>query len=75
MDTRWFLRAACKGMPLYLFFPLQKNHGYVRARAVCNRCPVILECRADAFKHDDPKRNMTFGMQGGMTPMERADAR
>lgn len=57
----WHARAACKGQ-LDVMFPRTRGAGeaWAEARAVCMRCPVRVECCAEA-----DARGETFGMWGG----------
>ncbi|ASR75926.1 transcriptional regulator WhiB-like [Mycobacterium phage Aziz] len=41
-----------------------------QAKAVCARCPVISQCRDDAFSRDEE-----YGVWGGMAPQERKQER
>lgn len=60
MTDDWTSQAACKGQPLHLFFaPDREGAGYVPpfdpapALAFCARCPVRVECLADAVDRGD----------------------
>ena len=64
----WMDRAACKGLPNRVFFPLDRRYG--GARAVCATCPVSSECLAHAFALGARR-----GMFGGLTPSQRARLR
>jgi WhiB family redox-sensing transcriptional regulator len=65
----WARRAACWDAPQDWFFP---PHGrsalraYRRARQVCERCPVLVECREYALRV-----RPEYGLWGGLTPHER----
>jgi WhiB family redox-sensing transcriptional regulator len=61
-------RAACRGLPNRVFFPLDRRYG--GARAVCATCPVRPECLAHALALSAKK-----GMFGGLTPSQRARQR
>lgn len=67
MTDKWWLRAACKGYDLTLFFPeAHRRNRYTAARRICAVCPVRAECLAEAEKTED-----AYGMRGGLTPFER----
>lgn len=67
MSGKWWLRAACKGHDLTLFFPrVDKRNRYTAARRICAACPVQAECLQDAIDGD-----VAYGMWGGLTPFER----
>ncbi len=62
-----FSSSRCAGLDPELFFsdnPLAQ----VRAKAVCANCPIISECATWAM------RNAEFGIFGGLTAEERANA-
>lgn len=69
----WQLRGACRGMDSALFFHPEQERGAARdgrearAKAICQRCPVLVECRAHALSVQEP-----YGVWGAMTPHERA---
>lgn len=71
----WQLRALCRSMDSAVFFHPDRERGEARAareeraKAVCRRCPVIVECRAHALAVQEP-----YGIWGGMTAQERAVA-
>lgn len=68
MTDPWWWRAACKDVPLDVFFPGPSNGcSYTVARAICAACPVRRECLADAVAGD-----AEYGMWGGLTPDQRA---
>ncbi|HET9691015.1 MAG TPA: WhiB family transcriptional regulator [Acidimicrobiales bacterium] len=53
----WRDRAACKGRPVAEFFPTVRRGDQVppliaSAVAVCARCPVAADCRAEAVRND-----------------------
>lgn len=44
-EQEWMDRAACRGMPSDMFFPtLGEFDAMRRAKAVCARCPVRVDC-------------------------------
>ena len=66
----WWDDAACStsdGRLVSVFFPGHGEQGKVRiARRICRGCPVLAECRADAFANPE-----LFGIRAGMTPKQR----
>lgn len=64
---KWIEHAACKGMPLELFFP----HGqdYEEGKKVCAQCTVRNECLESELQYD----MSNHGLFGGLTPAERWD--
>lgn len=72
----WYLRAACRGMPVDLFLgadaetPAQRRRREAEAVQVCRGCPVVDECRQMAM--DRPE---VFGVWGATTEAERLQAR
>jgi Transcription factor WhiB len=66
----WQLRASCRGMDPSIFFPgAESRRGWTeaRAKAVCEKCPVITQCRQYALDAAEP-----YGIWGATTPLERA---
>jgi WhiB family transcriptional regulator, redox-sensing transcriptional regulator len=60
----WARYAACRGSdPDELFV---QGAAQNRAKTVCTRCPVRIECLADALDND-----VEWGVWGGMTERER----
>lgn len=60
----WVLQARCRSSdPDELFVRGAEQR---RAAAVCRRCPVIVECAADALDN-----RVEFGVWGGMTERQR----
>ena len=69
----WWQDAACRGLGLFLFFGAEtdetvaeRRRREMQAKAVCQKCPVKVECLADALKFGDE------GVRGGLTRYERA---
>lgn len=65
VDEVDWARAACVGAPTEWFFPTPRSEGQAvktleRARSVCQRCPIVVECR------DYGKANETHGIWGGV---------
>jgi len=62
----WFARAACRGMPVNLFFVRGRGDLYdPAARATCRECPVREECLDWAIAHHET------GYWGGTTDHDR----
>ena len=60
--------AACHGCDPVIFLPFPHDHRAIaRARAICGRCPIRLDCLALAL--DTPGAQ---GIWGGLTQGERA---
>ena len=68
----WQLKGACRGMDSAHFFHPEGERGparvdrEARAKAVCQRCPVIEECRRHALAVQEP-----YGVWGGLSEAER----
>ena len=63
-DEKWTDRARCRGgSPDELF---AKGAAQQSAKAICQRCPVVAECLADALDN-----RTEYGVWGGMTERER----
>ncbi len=67
-SDHWRDEALCRETDPELFFP-EKGHTPHAARRVCAVCPVRAECLADALA----RRDVTFGVLGGLIPRERRD--
>ncbi|MFF4906364.1 WhiB family transcriptional regulator [Streptomyces sp. NPDC001260] len=66
-NSAWRLQALCVGEDPELFFPLaETERATARARAVCRRCPVLLDCRDWAIRHGE-----TDGVWGDTTASQR----
>jgi WhiB family redox-sensing transcriptional regulator len=67
-DDGWVSRAACGGMGTDRWFPNVLNHRaqWEPARAICNGCPVRVECLEYALAAVERE-----GMWGGLSPEER----
>ena len=62
--TNWAARAVCRtGCPDELF---AKGAAQQSAKVICQRCPVVAECLADALDN-----RTEYGVWGGMTERER----
>ena len=66
----WRTRALCKDEDLEMFFPSGSSMQYVAqviaAKAVCDKCPVKVECRDAAFQFDNE-----YGVWAGLSEEER----
>lgn len=65
-DRSWADNAACKGLPLDMFFPPGKLPAPPEAREACKACPVALECAIYALEH-----NQHHGLWGGLNIRQR----
>jgi WhiB family redox-sensing transcriptional regulator len=54
----WREQAECRSHPTRWFFP-EQGETPRRAIAICNRCPVIVECREHGRRHE------SYGVWGG----------
>jgi WhiB family redox-sensing transcriptional regulator len=68
----WQFHAACMGMETQVFFSPEAERGAARqmrergAKAICDTCPVIEQCRHHALTVREP-----YGVWGGLTERER----
>jgi WhiB family redox-sensing transcriptional regulator len=76
LDRSWHPVALCSGNHSHLFFPPstqekkeERERREIRAKAVCQVCPVVAECREYAFEIKEP-----YGIWGGFTEVERRQA-
>lgn len=65
---RWWSDAACRGLPLDLFFP--EGSPSPAAITTCEACPVRVDCLADEVGVPDDE---ILGIRAGLTPEERRD--
>ncbi|MBT0993938.1 WhiB family transcriptional regulator [Cellulomonas sp. DKR-3] len=65
-DGHWTAGAACGSGSMSPDALFVEGSAQREARAVCQTCPVRLECLADALDN-----RMDFGVWGGMTERER----
>jgi len=61
----WRLDAVCRGADPNLFFPGRGESTHI-AKAMCRRCPVMLECRDYSLTIPDLR-----GVFGGLSEKER----
>jgi WhiB family redox-sensing transcriptional regulator len=72
-DWGWQQYAACRGMGAATFFHPHDERDPARservaaAKAICERCPALNECRAYALQFREP-----YGIWGGLSETERA---
>jgi WhiB family transcriptional regulator, redox-sensing transcriptional regulator len=72
----WQNRAACKDMPLALFFghdgerTVDREVREIEAKQVCARCAALQDCRTYAVSHPEK-----YGVYGGMNEAERDSER
>jgi len=62
----WQTRALCRYEDPEVFFPNQGSSDGIRAKAICNACPVVEECRAYALANRE-----SHGVWGGTSVAER----
>lgn len=68
----WQLSAACRGLPIEIFFHPDNERGPARAnrdagaKQVCATCPVRDSCRSHALEVKEP-----YGVWGGMSEDDR----
>lgn len=74
-SDEWQTRALCRGNHAHLFFPPntferkeERERRESRAKAICNVCPVQLECRDYALAIREP-----YGIWGGLTEADRRE--
>jgi len=71
----WRAKAACKGLPLEWFFPDAEDATKIatviaRAKRVCARCEVQLDCREYAINAAIEFTSDLYGIWGGLTQSE-----
>ncbi|ELB91079.1 transcription factor WhiB [Rhodococcus wratislaviensis IFP 2016] len=68
----WWVRAACRGADLSVFFSPDgerrsaRDRREARARQICQVCPVLVRCRDHALTVGE-----SYGVWGGMTEADR----
>ncbi len=72
-STEWMSKGRCGGASEYYFAPFAERpearvRREARARAICEKCSVIVECR------DYARSNRELGFWGGESESERAEA-
>lgn len=68
-EQPWRAHALCRKYDPELFFP-EKGSSVLKPKRICQRCPVLEECRAWGL--DDPSAG---GVVGGLSTNERRDIR
>ena len=68
--TNWRDLAACRATDPEMFFNATSPVAVDAARAVCDNCPVIRECRDWATTH-----HINYGIWGGLTVKQRRQHR
>jgi len=69
-EEPWIEDAKCKGMPPTIFFP--KTHtGRPFAIAICNQCPVQVQCLEYALERQGTNNSSFPGIWGGTTERQR----
>lgn len=76
LNRRWEWRAGCRGLASSIFFPppvrgkleTPQPVEWMKAKRICYRCPVWLECQRDSMGERD-------GVWGGLDPKERKKIR
>lgn len=69
LDRTWAEQAECgkeEWVDVEWFMPMGDLEAVEKARTVCRRCPVFVDCLEYAVGND-----IQFGVWGGMTPGER----
>jgi len=72
-DWEWQKNAVCRGMGDSIFFhppderDPERSERVERAKAICETCPAITDCRAHALRVREP-----YGIWGGLSEHERA---
>lgn len=72
-STDWMVGAGCNGKSELFFAPFAERpearvRREARARAICESCPAVVECRSYA------RANRELGFWGGESESERSDA-
>lgn len=71
-DWDWQLEGLCRQIGNSVFFHPDGERGLARAariqiaKTICNRCPVVAQCRVYALSVNEP-----YGIWGGMSENER----
>ena len=71
-EWEWQLRGSCRGADSALFFHTDNERGSARerresrAKAICQTCPVLAQCRTHAMTVQEP-----YGIWGGLGEIER----
>jgi len=74
-EWEWQLQGSCRGADSSLFFHTDNERGSARerresrAKAICQTCPVLAQCRRHAMTVQEP-----YGIWGGLDEGERRAA-
>ncbi len=70
--TAWRTQAACRDVPVQVFYPEPTGRGakYRAALAYCAVCPVTAECLREALQTEQVAAR-AHGVWGGTTPAQR----
>lgn len=71
VEPTWQDEAACRGLPIEMFFP--QGNIPVEARATCSGCAVQAECLVAALVEEVGTGHRS-GLRGGLSPMQRRAA-
>ena len=76
-ETEWLLDANCQGQDPDLWFPASsRSQSTKQALALCDDCPVKLECLSKALEEEINQSKMTVhGIRGGLGPDSRIKLR
>jgi WhiB family transcriptional regulator, redox-sensing transcriptional regulator len=66
IDPHWRDQALCAETDPEVFFP-EPGESADKARSICAQCPVRADCLTDALA----RRDVAFGVRGGLSPVER----
>jgi WhiB family redox-sensing transcriptional regulator len=72
----WLSQAACRGVDASVFFVESRRSGpsrYREAEAICARCSVVAECRAEGDEIETAAG--IDGFRGGESPTQRRHRR
>jgi len=73
-EWEWQLEGSCRGVDSSLFFHTDNERGFARerresrAKAICEGCPVLEQCRRHALSVEEP-----YGIWGGLGETERRE--
>lgn len=73
-EWEWQLQGSCRGADSSLFFHTDNERGSARerretrAKAICQTCPVLAQCRRHAMTVQEP-----YGIWGGLGEIERRE--
>jgi hypothetical protein len=74
--SAWQADAACRGLPLEVFFPDGTGASkFEQAKAICAGCSVIADCRAMTDRAERGLSSDVFGVFARESPLERVRRR